>query len=116
MAEQLCDACESPHPTSADPCPIDPVKHHLAEIQRLDRELGAARLKAEELREACRTMDRECQTQLLHAGEDNEALVECISVLRAKLTVVERERDSWEASCATLRAERIKNAPPETEA
>lgn len=109
MNEQLCDACKNPHATAtkSEVCPLG--AGHLAEIQRLDGELATARARIEELREACRTMDRECQMQLLHAGEDNAAMAECISVLRARLRVVERERDSWEASCATLRAQLPKN-------
>jgi hypothetical protein len=115
MASQLCDDCEHPHAVDPDVCPIDPVDptehRHLAEIRRLDRELVLARARIVDLEEATRTMDRECSQKLVHAGEDNEAMAECISVLRARLAVVERERDSWEASCDALRARMLKAAP-----
>lgn len=111
MISQLCRACEGAHAsaTVVDVCPVG--AGHLAEIQRLDHALALARLRIEELKDACRVMDYECRKQLVHAGEDNEAMAECISVLRARLAVVERERDSWESSCTTLRARLIKSAP-----
>lgn len=80
MLAQLCAACESAHATEVEVvCPIDPP--------------DLAERHAQEIR------------RLDHELTRTRAELE---VVRAELAVRTRERDSWESSCATLRAEKLR--------